>query len=356
MSCTHFLQVAPLKQAFPHIESYSMSAPEIIIPVNLWPFSLFLISLPLFLCLFKVFLFQLFPLVGIYSLRSLLSSPFPASPAGWRLTISASISPTWSCAALSTPPTWASTKPGRRKWWGAPGSTARTLFATGREAASITRPPSCRTHRLVLAESCWCMKRWGQCWGVNWCFLPLSPPVCVWREEGGGRGSDLLTAKREESHAQRGQRRKPCHRLWYPPGRNQTARAHFELEGCHHAVLKTSCHPAGGAQQEVPYALGPAESSGLHLHQLSLRLPQEGAEGGPLCHHSHNLWPWTAGRLLAPCLHWRAFRLQVNLILNLRLILHHSAWRRVGPLDRWLVFSLQLMLLLWPQTTKIKNK
>ncbi len=50
-----------------------------------------------------------------------------------------------------------------------------------------------------------------------------------------------------------------------------------------------SPHPAGGAKQEVPYALSPAESSGLYLHQLALRLPQEGAEGGPLCHHSHNL-------------------------------------------------------------------
>lgn len=64
--------------------------------------------------------------------------------------------------------------------------------------------------------------------------------------------------------------------------------SHFEVAGCHRALLKTS-RPAGGAQQEVPYALGPAESGGLHLHQLSLRLPQEGAEGGPLCHHPHNL-------------------------------------------------------------------
>lgn len=51
----------------------------------------------------------------------------------------------------------------------------------------------------------------------------------------------------------------------------------------------TSSRPAGGAQSKVPYALSPAESSGLHLHQLALRLPQEGAEGGALCHHSHNL-------------------------------------------------------------------
>lgn len=51
----------------------------------------------------------------------------------------------------------------------------------------------------------------------------------------------------------------------------------------------TPSHPAGGAQSKVPYALSPAESSGLHLHQLPLRLPQEGAEGGPLRHHSHNL-------------------------------------------------------------------
>lgn len=56
-----------------------------------------------------------------------------------------------------------------------------------------------------------------------------------------------------------------------------------------HGLLKTSPHPAGGAKPKVPYALSPAESSGLHLHQLALRLPQEGAEGGPLCHHSHDL-------------------------------------------------------------------
>lgn len=62
-----------------------------------------------------------------------------------------------------------------------------------------------------------------------------------------------------------------------------------QVDRCCHGLLKTSSHPAGGAKQEVPYALGPAESSWLHLHQLALRLPQEGAEGGPLCHHSHNL-------------------------------------------------------------------
>lgn len=46
---------------------------------------------------------------------------------------------------------------------------------------------------------------------------------------------------------------------------------------------------AGGAKSKVSYALSPAESSGLNLHQLSLRVPQEGDEGGPLRHHSHNL-------------------------------------------------------------------
>lgn len=61
--------------------------------------------------------------------------------------------------------------------------------------------------------------------------------------------------------------------------------------------------PAGGAKPEVPYALSPAESSWLHLYQLTLRLPQEGAEGGPLCHHPHNLRPRAAGRLPAACVH-----------------------------------------------------
>lgn len=82
---------------------------------------------------------------------------------------------------------------------------------------------------------------------------------------------------------------------------------------------------AGGAEQEVPYALGAAESGGLHLHQLALRLPQEGAAGGPLRHHPHHLRPGAAGRLPPAGLHRCAFRLQVNLYNSTQVlsVLHH---------------------------------
>ena len=51
------------------------------------------------------------------------------------------------------------------------------------------------------------------------CDFPLFLfAVCVWCEEGGGWGVDLLTAKRKESNAQRGERGEPRHRLRYSPG------------------------------------------------------------------------------------------------------------------------------------------
>lgn len=64
---------------------------------------------------------------------------------------------------------------------------------------------------------------------------------------------------------------------------------HSTLQDTQKLKCLSFTHFAGGAKSEVPYALSPAESSWLHLHQLALRLPQEGAEGGPLRHHSHNL-------------------------------------------------------------------
>lgn len=45
----------------------------------------------------------------------------------------------------------------------------------------------------------------------------------------------------------------------------------------------------GGTEQKVPHAHSPAESRRFHLHQLSLRLPEERAERGPVCHHPHDL-------------------------------------------------------------------
>ncbi|XP_068188169.1 calpain-5-like isoform X1 [Antennarius striatus] len=110
-------------------------------------------------------------------------------------------------------------------------------------------------------------------------------PVRVRCEEGGGRGSDLPAAEGAPGHAHRGQGGEPRHRLRHPPG---------------------------GAEQEVPHALGPAEGGGLHLHQLTLRLPAPGAEGGALRHHPHDLRPRPAGRLPAARLHRCAFRLQVR--------------------------------------------
>lgn len=56
-----------------------------------------------------------------------------------------------------------------------------------------------------------------------------------------------------------------------------------------HDLSMTSSLPAGGAEQEVPDALATAKSGGLHLHQLALRVPQEGAEGGSLRHHPHDV-------------------------------------------------------------------
>lgn len=71
----------------------------------------------------------------------------------------------------------------------------------------------------------------------------------------------------------------------------------------HAACFQPCFHPSGGTESKVPYAHSPAESSRLHLHQLTLRLPQEGAAGGPLRHHPDNLRPRAAGRVSAPCLH-----------------------------------------------------
>lgn len=76
------------------------------------------------------------------------------------------------------------------------------------------------------------------------------------------------------------------------------------MEQENQAAYFHSCfHSSGRTESKVPNAHSPAESSRFHLYQLTLRLPQEGAAGGPLCHHPDNLRPWAAGRVSAPCLH-----------------------------------------------------
>lgn len=77
----------------------------------------------------------------------------------------------------------------------------------------------------------------------------------------------------------------------------------------------------GGAEQKIPHAHGPAESRRFYLHQLSLRLPEERAERGPLCHHPYDFWTWPARRVPAPGIHRCAFRLQVNLTANVFFII-----------------------------------
>lgn len=56
-----------------------------------------------------------------------------------------------------------------------------------------------------------------------------------------------------------------------------------------HLLYYITFFPQGGTEQKVPHAHSPAESRRFYLHQLSLRLPEERAERGPLRHHPHDL-------------------------------------------------------------------
>lgn len=129
--------------------------------------------------------------------------------AGWILRISVSTSQTWFCVVWLTRRTWASTRPGRRKWCVAPGLVMTTLYKTVPVAVSTTKPPSCRTHRYVtLRRVCvGVFVYWRVCCSV---FV-----VCVWCDESRGRGFDLLTAAGQKSSIQRWKRRKSGHRLWH---------------------------------------------------------------------------------------------------------------------------------------------
>ncbi|KAF3840650.1 hypothetical protein F7725_006512 [Dissostichus mawsoni] len=81
-------------------------------------------------------------------------------------------------------------------------------------------------------------------------------------EEAGGRGSDLLTAKREESHPQRGERGKPGHRIRYSPVAGSiyiNSRCVFlrkELQEGRYVIIPTTFDPG----QQGDFLLRRAES------------------------------------------------------------------------------------------------
>lgn len=185
------------------------------------PSSLFLISFPLFLCLFKVF--QAFP--SRWYLLSLLSSLFSSSwPPSCRMTFDdfcqyftdLILCRLINTSYLSIHKTWEE-EVMRGSW------IHRQDPLRNRSGGCINHKATFLQNPQVSRGGVAVERRLGRCRSVKWCFLSLLLPVRVRREEGGGRGADLLTAKREESHAQRGKRRKPRHRLRHSPGRKTHA-------------------------------------------------------------------------------------------------------------------------------------
>lgn len=162
--------------------------------------------------------FKLFPLVGIHSLCSLLSS-FPAAllqdDIWWLLPVLHWPDPVPPHQHLLPEHPQDLGGGGDEGLLGPPaGSPTQPIRRLHQSQSHLSAEPSGRYMSwFCLQELC------DQCWTVMHrpLFLLL---VCVWCEEGGGRGADLLTAKREESHTKRGQIRKSRNRLRYPQGRN----------------------------------------------------------------------------------------------------------------------------------------